>query len=82
MQTSEALLTPRQMNELAEKTAVKVVEKMSNQPLLLDQCQLAGRLGVSVSSVKRLSESGAIPKTKLGRLVRYDLGEVLRALRE
>ena len=82
MQTSEALLTPRQMNELAEKTAVKVVEKMSNQPLLLDQCQLAERLGVSVSSVKRLSESGAIPKTKLGRLVRYDLGEVLRALRE
>ena len=81
MQTTEALLSPRQMNELAEQTAEKVVEKMSGQPLL-DQCQLAERLGVSQSSVKRLSESGAIPKTKLGRLVRYDLGEVLRALRD
>ncbi len=81
MQAQE-LLTPRQMVELAEQTAVKVVEKMSGQPALLDQCQLAERLGVSQSSIKRLSESGAIPKTKVGRLVRYDLSDVLRALRE
>lgn len=49
---------------------------------LLDAASLARRLGVGVALVDELRRTGRIPYLKLGqRTVRFDFGEVLRALR-
>jgi predicted DNA-binding transcriptional regulator AlpA len=51
-------------------------------PTLVDAPTLAAKLGLTVGQVYRLSASGRIPKYKAGhRTVRFDLGEVLRSLR-
>ena len=55
---------------------------MPDQPLILTARELATRLRMTVQQVYRLSASGLIPKFKAGhRTVRFDLSEVLAALR-
>ena len=55
-------------------------ETTAAQPHLLDRFELAGALGVSVSSIDRWTKGGDIPAIKGRRRVRYDLAEVRRAL--
>ncbi len=42
--------------------------------------QIAAKWGMSVESVRRAARLGIIPSYKVGRLVRFDLDEVERAL--
>jgi excisionase family DNA binding protein len=42
--------------------------------------QVAVRWGMSVESVRRAARLGTIPSYKVGRLVRFDLDEVEKAL--
>jgi excisionase family DNA binding protein len=43
---------------------------------LLDAKAIAERLGVPESWVREAARSGAIPHVRLGRYVRFDLGDV------
>lgn len=43
---------------------------------LVDAQVVAERLGVPVSWVRESTRSGAMPHVRLGRYVRYDLGDV------
>ena len=42
--------------------------------------QVAAKWGMSVESVRRAARLGIIPSYKVGRLVRFDLDEVEKAL--
>ena len=44
--------------------------------------QLAERLGMSVRTVYRLASEERVPFYRAGRLLRFDLDEVLAAMRE
>jgi excisionase family DNA binding protein len=43
---------------------------------LLTADEIAGRLGVPTSWVRESVRSGAIPHVRLGRYVRFDMGDV------
>jgi excisionase family DNA binding protein len=43
---------------------------------LLDAKEIAERLGIPESWVRESARSGAIPHVRLGRYVRFDLGDV------
>lgn len=49
--------------------------------MLLNAAALADYLGCSLRHVRRLDRRGALPRIEVGRLVRYDAEEVLRALK-
>jgi excisionase family DNA binding protein len=54
---------------------------MSNNDSWITAEELAGFLKMPLTSVWRLSRSGQIPCYRLGRLMRFDLGEVREALK-
>lgn len=43
---------------------------------------LAKRLGISAPTLRRLSRAGAIPSLRIGSVIRYDLPEVMAAVRQ
>lgn len=49
-------------------------------PQLLTIEQLAERLGITVRHVRRLVAERRVPIVKVGRLVRFDAGEIARWL--
>jgi excisionase family DNA binding protein len=54
---------------------------MSDNDSWITAEELAGFLKMPLTSVWRLSRSGQIPCYRLGRLMRFDLGEVREALK-
>lgn len=51
---------------------------IQNIPELVTIDQLSGRLGITVRHVRRLVYERRIPYVKVGRLVRFDVGEIVR----
>jgi len=49
---------------------------------LLDAKEIAERLGVPESWVRESARSGAMPCVRLGRYIRFDLGDVEKWLEE
>lgn len=56
--------------------------KSDVQPLLLNRCQLAERLGVTDRTVAEWDLTGKIPSIRIGRTVRYSADDVLNWLRK
>ena len=52
--------TPGQLELLADMIA----ERLSNQPRCVDKCELAGKIGVSVSTIERMMAEKRIRPTK------------------
>lgn len=80
---AELVLSPRQMVELAQRTAAIVVELLRNdegQAALLDAIELGKRIGLSEATIRRMTRDGIIPCRKVGRLTKFVLGDVLKAL--
>lgn len=74
------MMTPLEIESLAEALAERVIERLSSRPsddALIDARAAAELLGCSVPTVERLTKSGAIPSVKLGRLRRYRRAELL-----
>ncbi len=55
---------------------------MGHEGRLMTVAEVAEALHCSRNSVYRLSERGRIPRVKVGAAVRFELGEVVAALRE
>lgn len=49
-------------------------------PELLTTVQLAAKLGVSPRTIQNWSAANVIPKIKIGKVCRFDLGKVKAAL--
>jgi excisionase family DNA binding protein len=49
---------------------------------LLSVKELAQELGISSDSVYRAYRTGEIPGAQIARIIRFDLGQVLRAMEE
>lgn len=60
------------------------INKSQNQLFdnLIDRKQLAERLGVSPSFISKMMALEGLPCIKLGRVVRFDLREVMAFLKE
>ena len=79
----ELILSPRQMSELAKQTAAIVVELLrchEGQASLLDAHELGKRTGLSEATIRRWTRAGRIPCRRVGRLTKFVLGDVLKAL--
>lgn len=74
------ILTPADLQWLADAVAERLVERMVNQPKLLNYAELAERLGVSQPHVERLAQDGKIPKVQIGRRVAFNYEDVVAAL--
>jgi excisionase family DNA binding protein len=79
-------LGPEEIKGIAEAVAEIVAARLQATPgPLLSAEQLAEHLGVPVGWLyqrTRLKDSGRIPHAKVGKYVRFDLGEVLAWLKE
>lgn len=53
----------------------------TNKPRLVTAEDLAIRLDVSAATIYRLHKTGRLPGIRLGRAIRFDMEEVLGALR-
>ena len=75
------MLTPRELDELADAISERVVVRLSSRPAdgLIGKQEAAELLGCSVPTVERLTRSGAIPSHKVGKLRRYRASEILTA---
>ena len=69
-------ITPGQLELLADMIA----ERLSNQPRCVDKCELAGKIGVSVSTIERMMAEKRIPFIRANRRVLFDIEAVLSAL--
>jgi excisionase family DNA binding protein len=73
------MMTPSEIDALADQVAERVVARMAGRPseTFIDVYKAAELLGCSVPTVERLTRSGAIPSVKVGRLRRYRPSELL-----
>ena len=74
------LLTPVEVNQLADQVAERVVALLNSRPSdgFIDKHRAAELLGCSVPTVERRTSDGSIPSHKIGRLRRYRASELLR----
>ena len=63
-----------------ELLADMIAERLSNQPRCVDKCELAGKIGVSVSTIERMMAEKRIPFIRANRRVLFDIEAVLSAL--
>lgn len=54
----------------------------NNDSRLISAEELAGLLGLPVASIRRYARENRIPHYRLGRLLRFDVGEVRAAIRD
>jgi excisionase family DNA binding protein len=75
------MLTPKELDELADAISERVAARLSSRPVdgLIGKAEAAELLGCSVPTVERLTRSGAIPSHRVGRLRRYRASEILTA---
>ncbi|MFM2014428.1 MAG: hypothetical protein RLZZ396_3212 [Planctomycetota bacterium] len=78
------MLTPKELDELADAISERVAARLSSRPAdgLVDKAQAAELLGCSVPTLERLTRSGAISSHKVGKLRRYRPSEILTAKKE
>jgi len=69
-------ITPGQLELLADMIA----ERLSNQSRCVDKCELARKIGVSVSAIERMMAEKRIPCIRVNRRVVFDIEAVLSAL--
>lgn len=74
------MLAPAELNELAEKVADIVAQRMAAQPMLITKVQLAKRLSLSLATIDRLVARGEIPAVRVGARVLFSPAAVLTAL--
>ena len=74
------ILTPAELDSFVDRIADAVAAKLANEPKLIDRLELCRQLGLSESTVDRLTKSGKIPSIPCGRRIKYVLGDVLAAL--
>lgn len=74
------MLTPRELDELADAISERVVARLSSRPVdrLIGKEEAAALLGCSIPTVERLTRSGSIPSHKVGKLRRYLPSELLK----
>jgi len=73
---SEPELAPSEIVSRQTSTKGKSMSSTTSQDGLLDIDGLADRLGVGERFVRRLVEERRIPYLKIGRLVRFEVGDV------
>lgn len=78
----------RLLNDLADRIAEAVTEKLSQQTTdvnqsdgLLDEPAMAKRLGISPQTLRRRRMKGEVPCVRVGRRVVYKADDALAALR-
>ncbi len=78
------MLTPRELDELADAISERVAARLASQPVdgFIGKDEAAALLGCSVPTLERLTRSGAIPSHKVGKLRRYRPSEILTAKKE
>ncbi|GEM_PF-1389127 len=69
-------ITPGQLELLADMIA----ERLAKQPRCIDKCELAEKLGVSISTVERMMAEKRIPFIRANRRVLFDIEAVLSTL--
>ena len=74
------MLAPAELNELAEKIADIVAQRMAAQPTLITKVQLAKRLSLSLATIDRLVARGEIPAVRVGARVLFSPTAVLKSL--
>jgi hypothetical protein len=75
------MLTLIELDQLGAKVAEIVTASLSNRPRLVDRHELLNALACSVPTIERLQNRGHIPVVRLGRIVRYDVDQVIEALK-
>ena len=73
-------LTAQEVDDLVERIASQVVEKLSTRPALLTYQQLSEQVNLSVSTLQKLAAEKAIPRIKINNRVVFDLDAVVSAL--
>ena len=73
-------LSPDDLEQLAQRVAEIVADRLRSAPLLIDKFELAKRTTLSVSSIERRVKAGQLPAVKSGRRVMFAPDEVLAAL--
>jgi excisionase family DNA binding protein len=75
------MLTPSQMDQLADQLTVKIVHQINEQPgtdeRLIDKKEAAKLLSCSVPTIERLVRENKIPSIKIGGLRRFSKSELL-----
>lgn len=74
-------MTPSDIEAIAEAVADRVAAKLANADRALDVHGVAELLGCSVPTVERLNAAGELPSYRVGRLRRFDRGDVLASLK-
>lgn len=74
------MLTPRELEQLANVVAEKVAERLAGQPQLVDRYAISKTLGLSVPTIDRRVRSGRIPVIRDGRRVLFNPQSVIAAL--
>lgn len=74
------VLSPKELDAVAEGVAARLAVLMSSPPRLLDRHSLAERLGLSVPTIERLTRSGKISVIRARRRCLYDVNQVLAEL--
>jgi excisionase family DNA binding protein len=74
------VLSPKELDVVAEGVAARLATLMSSPARLLDRHSLAERLGLSVPTIERLTRSGKISVIRAGRRCLYDADQVVAEL--
>jgi len=74
------MMTPAELDSFVDRIAAAVVERLASQPKLIDRLELCQQLGLSESTVDRLTKSRKIPSIPCGRRVKFRLADVIAAL--
>lgn len=76
---SEVILSPSDLEKLADMVAVRLATKLGTGDELLDIHQAAKLLNCSVPSIERATRSGRLLSVKIGRLRRYKRSDLLNS---
>lgn len=71
------MLTPNEIDQLAEAIAGRLTGNRIEADSLLDVHQAAKLLGCSTATIERLVRGGSIPSIKVGRLRRFSKSDLL-----
>jgi excisionase family DNA binding protein len=73
------MMTPREIDDIAERVAEIVLARMNSRPSegFVDKYRAAAILGISVPTLERRAADETIPSHKIGRLRRYLPSELL-----
>ena len=74
------MLSPLEIEQLADLLAEKVASRLAHQPKLVDRYRIAELLGLSVPTIDRRVRSGRIPVIRDGRRVLFNPESVIQAL--